>query len=91
LNKTIIAVIGGRVQGVGYRDWAMRQAGALGLNGYVRNRRDGRVELVLAGNEDQVEDMLALCRRGPRLAVVSHVQVNPSDWQGNGFNVLPTA
>jgi len=90
LSKTIRAVIQGRVQGVGYRDWAERQATTMGLKGYVRNRRDGSVELVISGTDEQVQDMLDLCRQGPRLAVVSDVSVAPGDWQGEGFHVLPT-
>ena len=63
MNKTVKATIRGLVQGVGYRDWARRQALAIGLKGYVRNRRDGSVELVLCGSEESVETMLNLCRR----------------------------
>jgi acylphosphatase len=90
VSKTIKATIQGRVQGVGYRDWAERQAAKMGLNGYVRNCRDGSVELVISGTDEQVQDMLDRCRQGPRLAVVSHVAVTPGDWQGEGFHVLPT-
>jgi acylphosphatase len=88
--KTISATIRGRVQGVGYRDWVERQAIGIGLRGYVRNRRDGSVELVLSGSDQQVESMLALCKQGPRLAAVSDIEVASDDWAGEGFQVLPT-
>jgi acylphosphatase len=90
VNRTVTATIRGRVQGVGYRDWAERQARGLGLSGFVRNRRDGSVELVLSGSVEKVEHMLALCRQGPRLAHVTHVDASAAAWSGDGFEVLPT-
>ncbi|MDO9709534.1 acylphosphatase [Paracraurococcus lichenis] len=67
-------LISGRVQGVGYRDWMAREAGRLGLAGWVRNRADGTVEAVIAGPEPAVEALLTLVRRGPRLARVDAVE-----------------
>jgi acylphosphatase len=64
-------VIAGRVQGVGYRDWMVGKARALGLSGWVRNRGDGSVEALIAGDVAGVEEMSRLCRRGPRAAEVS--------------------
>jgi len=85
-------VIHGRVQGVGYRAFVVDQAEALGLSGWVRNRRDGTVEAVVAGEAPTVEDFVARCRQGPRAAVVSGVASEPwSDPLQNGFKVLPTA
>ena len=90
IDKTVKAIIHGRVQGVGYRDWAERQAHALGLNGYVRNRRDGSVELVLAGSAERIDQMLDSCRDGPRLAQVQDIEASDISWAGSGFEVLPT-
>jgi len=66
-------VIAGRVQGVGYRDWMARRARELGLDGWVRNRPDGSVEALVSGETDAVEELLRLCRRGPRPASVSSI------------------
>jgi acylphosphatase len=90
IDKTIKVVIRGRVQGVGYRDWAERQARALDLRGYVRNRRDGSVELVLAGSGERIEQMINACREGPRLAQVQDIETSEASWAGSGFEVLPT-
>lgn len=66
-------VISGRVHGVGFLDWMERRAQALGVHGWVRNRADGSVEALVAGDADAVEELLRLCRRGPRLAEVSSI------------------
>ena len=84
--------IEGQVQGVGYRYWTQQQATILGLDGWVRNRRDGGVEAVLAGPREAVEQMIALCRVGPRSARVDMVKVLEEDAAPKpGFGVLPTA
>ena len=63
-------ILRGEVQGVGFRAWLVAQAERLGLDGWVRNRPDGAVEALLAGETDAVEELARLCRRGPPLAVV---------------------
>jgi acylphosphatase len=89
--------IRGRVQGVGYRAWVEHQARAYGVEGWVRNIRDGSVEALFAGPEDVVADMIALCRRGPSLARVDVVQDESANADalnlrraGERFSVLPT-
>jgi acylphosphatase len=66
-------IVGGRVQGVGYRDWLVERARAFGLDGWVRNRPDGRVEALSSGDTASVEELARLCRRGPRHAHVSSI------------------
>jgi acylphosphatase len=72
-------IIGGTVQGVGYRDWLVTTGKKIGLAGWVRNRRDGTVEAVIAGDQDAVEEVIRACRRGPRLAVVTDIQETVCD------------
>ena len=87
----IRARIHGRVQGVGYRDWTMRRAAALGLRGWVRNRRDGSVEVLLIGRRGAVERMLADCRLGPSLARVDSLDAQPAEPEAvDGFDFRPT-
>ena len=90
-------VIRGEVQGVGFRYWTRRTATARGLQGWVRNRRDGTVEAVFAGPEQAVADMVKLCRRGPDAAWVDSVAENPAGLdalelrkKGERFSELPT-
>jgi acylphosphatase len=91
MTKVLHAAITGRVQGVGFRAWIAREAERLDLRGWVRNRRDGSVEAVFKGAEDQVVRMLDECWRGPRGAVVDNVVATAITDEGwSGFSVLPT-
>jgi acylphosphatase len=84
-------MIRGRVQGVGYRWWARTQALRLNLDGWVRNRADGSVELLAAGPADAVDRLIALCRRGPPAAEVRSVKRCEGDMPpGHGFEERPT-
>src|SRR5436309_13610895 len=90
-------VIRGEVQGVGFRYWTRRTATARGLEGWVRNRRDGSVEAVFAGDEHAVAAMIELCRRGPAAARVESVAENAAGPEalnlrkpGEPFSELPT-
>lgn len=84
--------ITGRVQGVGYRRWAEREALRAGLAGWVRNRRDGSVEALVSGDAEAVAAFVAACRTGPRGAAVTNVVEHPAtETVPTGFSVLPTA
>jgi acylphosphatase len=63
----------GRVQGVGFRDACFRRAQALGLTGWVRNRRDGSVEVMLQGPAEALARMLTWLHQGPPAARVDRV------------------
>ncbi|KAJ9184326.1 hypothetical protein P3X46_004060 [Hevea brasiliensis] len=90
-TKTVRAVIKGRVQRVFYRNWTVENATQLGLKGWVRNRRDGSVEALFAGDSDKVQEMEKRCRRGPPAAKVTAFQVFPCDDDpGTVFQRKPT-
>lgn len=79
----------GRVQGVGFRWWTRRLAQDLGLQGDVRNRRDGSVAVQATGNEDAIAALETSLWRGPPGARVDSVQVIPAAGQppGTGFTI----
>jgi len=84
-------VIEGRVQGVGYRWWASGEARQLGLEGWVRNRRDGAVELAAFGRPAALDAFADACAQGPRGAVVSRVTRSEAPDDGSrGFGQRPT-
>jgi acylphosphatase len=74
LNQSVRVRIYGRVQGVWFRGWTVREASSRGLSGWVRNRADGSVEAVFAGPEADVKDMIVSCRRGPPAARVDRIE-----------------
>jgi acylphosphatase len=81
----------GRVQGVGFRAWTVREAERRNLDGWARNRADGSVEAVFAGDAESVSAMMDACRRGSAYAiVVTLAELPPLPDPGPGFRVLPT-
>ncbi|HTU10826.1 MAG TPA: acylphosphatase [Allosphingosinicella sp.] len=81
----------GRVQGVWYRGWTVEQARALGLDGWVRNRRDGTVEILASGTDAAVEALVARCHDGPPAAQVERVESEEADEASPpGFAQRPT-
>jgi len=81
-------LVEGRVQGVGYRYFVVRQADALGVSGYARNRADGSVEVVAEGSEAAVADFEARLREGPSFAEVTNVEREAVAERGSsGFHI----
>ena len=79
------------MQGVWFRGWVNKMALALGLNGWVQNRRDGSVHAVFSGPAEDVDEMLQLCGQGPPAADVSLVERLPlNEPVQSGFHIRPT-
>jgi acylphosphatase len=92
-RKSVRLRIEGIVQGVGFRAFVEREATARGLDGWVRNRRDGGVEAVLAGPASLITEVIERCREGPRSARVDMLKVLDDAEPvaaGAGFSARPT-
>ena len=86
-------VVHGTVQGVGFRAFVWRNAAALGLSGWVRNRRDGTVEVLAAGDAAALDRLAGLLAEGPRWSRVTRVEaedVPEASGFPHGFSVEPT-
>ena len=69
MNKEVYIKIRGRVQGIGFRWWAVKKAREIGgISGWVRNVEDGSVEIMMSAEEDKLDEMLLACHKGPPLS-----------------------
>ncbi len=97
MDVSVRVVIRGRVQGVGYRAWTEYEARERGIAGWVRNRRDGSVEALFAGTQDDVHAMIEACRKGPPGARIETIDQRAAEAgelalrrAGDEFSVLAT-
>lgn len=91
MRMTARVLVTGKVQGVGYRAFVVREATALGIDGWVRNRRDGSVEAALCGKAEMLERLYDSLRTGPKHAKVASLSPQPHGGDiAPGFQVLAT-
>ncbi len=83
-------LISGRVQGVGFRAAVSRKAKNLDLTGWVRNLKDGRVEIIIEGSEENTKKFIDWVRKGSFLSKVSDVKIERQEYRGefNNFKVV---
>ncbi len=88
-EKTVHAVVSGKVQGVFFRDSTRIEAERLGLSGWVRNKGDGSVEALISGQESKVDQMVKWLYQGSPMSKVSGVEVEVAASPGNldGFDI----
>ena len=87
--KTIRAYITGQVQGVFFRKFLEEKANELNVRGYCRNMEDGRVEVVAEGRDENVNEMLEVCKKGPAHGEVTDIQIQELKHQGfEGFKIM---
>jgi len=81
-KKRLHLGVSGRVQGVFYRAETAKVAKSLGLTGWVRNLPDGRVEIVVEGDEEALQQFQRWCRQGPPAARVEEIEAREETWRG---------
>ena len=83
-------VISGRVQGIGFRYWLQSIAIEKNIFGWVKNKISGDVETLIVGNEQEVKNMIKLCKKGPLSSRVDHVKVNEykKDYLKKSFDII---
>jgi acylphosphatase len=82
MAKRAHVFISGKVQGVYYRSYAEDAARRLGIRGWIRNLRDGRVEAVFEGEDEAVEEMIRWCWQGSPMSRVDEVEVEWEPYRG---------
>ncbi len=73
--KQVHFLVSGRVQGVCYRHYSAKKARALGLNGFVKNLANGKVEVLVEGEKDKIEAFIHFCKNNPGHANIENVEV----------------
>jgi acylphosphatase len=93
-RRFVHLTVRGRVQGVGFRAFVEDEALRRGLDGWVRNRRDGTVEAAVAGPPEEIDSWITALRQGPPGSRVDGMETKEADKSasgtGPGFSVLPT-
>ena len=89
MKKSVRLYITGTVQGVFFRGFVKENAEKLDVRGFVRNLEDGRIEIFLEGNPDEVNKMIELCKHGPKHSQIEKVEIKEERFQDfKGFKVL---
>ena len=81
MKKSVRLYIDGTVQGVFFRMFVKENAERYNVKGFVRNLEDGKIEVFLEGNVDEVSKMIELCRKGPKHAQIRNVEIKPERFQ----------
>lgn len=89
MKKRVHVIVSGLVQGVSFRRYTKEEAVKNGVNGWVKNLSDGRVEAVFEGNEENVKKMIEFCRAGSPNAFISNIKVIQEDIKNEktGFEI----
>ncbi len=89
-KKRVHILASGRVQGVYYRQFALKNAAELGVTGWVKNLRNGKVEAVAEGDSEAVDKFIAWCKKGPASARVDHLEVQEEEYKDEFENFRVT-
>jgi acylphosphatase len=81
MKKSVRVYIGGTVQGIFFRGFVKENAEKFNVKGFVRNLEDGRVEVFLEGNGDDVDKMIELCKKGPKHSEVKNIELKDEKFQ----------
>lgn len=89
MKKSVRLYIEGTVQGVFFRSFIKESAYKTHVKGFTRNLEDGRVEVFIEGDSEEVDKMIEICQKGPKHAQIKNVQIKPETFQGfKDFKVL---
>ena len=83
-------VITGKVQGIGFRHWLYKAAMQRNIDGWVRNKISGEVEALIIGNDENVNDLIKLCEKGPIFSKVTKVKVQnyQKEYSKKSFHII---
>lgn len=89
MKKSVRAYISGNIQGIYFRSFIKENAEKYNVKGFVRNLEDGRVEVFLEGNSEDVNKMIEICKTGPKHAQIRNIEIKEEKFQDiKNFKVL---
>ena len=89
MKKSVRLYVQGSFQGIFFRNFVKENAEKSDVRGFVRNLEDGRVEVFIEGDQDKVEKMIEICKKGPRHSQIRNVEVKEEKFQGlKEFKIL---
>ncbi len=89
MKKSVRAYISGNIQGIYFRSFIKENAEKYNVKGFVRNLEDGRVEVFLEGNSEDVNKMIEICKIGPKHAQIRNIEIKEEKFQDiKNFKVL---
>jgi acylphosphatase len=89
MKKSVRLYITGTVQGVFFRSFIKENAERYNVKGFTRNLEDGRIEIFLEGDSNDVNKMIELCKKGPKHSQIKNVEIKPETFQSfKSFKVL---
>ena len=89
MKKSVRLYIEGTVQGIFFRGFVKENAERYNVKGFIRNLSDGRIEIFLEGNSEEVNKVIELCEKGPRHSIIKKVEIKPERFQGiKNFKIL---
>ncbi len=91
MARIVKILVSGRVQGVYFRRFTKNKANELGVNGTVRNREDGRVEIIAQADREPLEAFIKWCHKGPitaRVATVELIEIQAKEMEFDSFEII---
>ncbi|MBS3071213.1 acylphosphatase [Candidatus Pacearchaeota archaeon] len=89
MKKSVRLYIEGNVQGILFRSFIKENAEKQNVKGFTRNLEDGRVEVFIEGDTNNVDKMIEICKKGPKYSQIKNMQIKPETFQGfKDFKVL---
>jgi len=89
MKKSVRLYVEGLVQGVFFRSFIKENAERYNVKGFIRNLEDGRIEIILEGNSDDVNKMIELSKKGPKHSQIKEVEIKPERFQDfKSFKIL---
>ena len=89
MKKSVRLYVHGTVQGIFFKTFIKENAVRYDIKGFIRNLEDGRIEIFLEGDANNVNKMIELCKNGPKHSIIKKVEMKPESFQGlKNFKIL---